>query len=736
MTTFLQTHNEQEARKYLYNTTINIGAGSNLVLPKTSLKSHPNKDPRGGRVFEHEKNKKPIGFVTALDQIRKTKNKQTNKTTNKKLNYTNKKHPFNKVSSEKRNKPKSYKQSGKKSAKTNLYKTEVCRSWIENGYCKYGKKCQFAHDLKEKKKDPDTRISKETKKETKNAIEELCKFGKENGFDCETLEVISKIINSKCLKAMENRNMIRSMMPQTTVSEQTIRNLVSGFRSFSCSILSKIARSKNVTSFLLNRLQALLQLKPKCLPLMALIQVFISLQPHLSSSGIMPNINTTLQSTLRKKSSLSSCFPSPNPEMVKNFFKIKNLNSKFEKNKKKSEKETEEETEMEIEEKETETETEKETETEIETETETEIEISLQKKILELLFHFQQKDGRNNKNKKEIILNPKIKFSSHSILNLEFSKDLSKHLFSLDPQITDQLRIGNYVSHMLEENFLWTNPWRNAQNYQNASLLLRKINSISEFFNENLAEVNVFLPKFLRRLSPINKHFQSNNIDQNTNKNKNKNTNKNKNQNEMVSIETTLFNLLSKYKLIPYEQIYYQLLLPLVNSCNQSSPNGLFRLKIIRVLLDLIEYWCEFDLISFKNLNQSQIHFNPYKVIYEVLKFINLLFSIFLIDATPGGLIQNTILTFYEFTSTCLQRKKLSFFVIPTTDIAWRFLISTPNCCSRFCQILLNFSQEIKIFQKEKEKKKRKRKMIPIPILNISHLIFLILNKKNCNLIK
>ncbi|KAJ3439458.1 hypothetical protein M0812_15485 [Anaeramoeba flamelloides] len=178
----------------------------------------------------------------------------------------------------------------------------------------------------------------------------------------------------------------------------------------------------------------------------------------------------------------------------------------------------------------------------------------------------------------------------------------------------------------------------------------------------------------------------------------------------MVSIETTLFNLLSKYKLIPYEQIYYQLLLPLVNSCNQSSPNGLFRLKIIRVLLDLIEYWCEFDLISFKNLNQSQIHFNPYKVIYEVLKFINLLFSIFLIDATPGGLIQNTILTFYEFTSTCLQRKKLSFFVIPTTDIAWRFLISTPNCCSRFCQILLNFSQEIKIFSKKKKKRKKKEK--------------------------
>ncbi|KAJ3439443.1 protein tis11 [Anaeramoeba flamelloides] len=171
MTTFLQTHNEQEARKYLYNTTINIGAGSNLVLPKKSLKSHPNKDPRGGRVFVLEKNKKPIGFVTALDQIRKTKNKQTNKT-NKKLNYTNKKHPFNKVSSEKRNKPKSYKQSGKKSAKTNLYKTEVCRSWIENGYCKYGKKCQFAHGTSELRK-----ISRHPKYKT-----QVCKSFNTQGF--------------------------------------------------------------------------------------------------------------------------------------------------------------------------------------------------------------------------------------------------------------------------------------------------------------------------------------------------------------------------------------------------------------------------------------------------------------------------------------------------------------------------------------------------------------------------
>jgi hypothetical protein len=29
--------------------------------------------------------------------------------------------------------------------KTDLYKTELCRKWIETGKCKYGKKCQYAH---------------------------------------------------------------------------------------------------------------------------------------------------------------------------------------------------------------------------------------------------------------------------------------------------------------------------------------------------------------------------------------------------------------------------------------------------------------------------------------------------------------------------------------------------------------------------------------------------------------
>ncbi|KAG5438455.1 hypothetical protein PCK2_000949, partial [Pneumocystis canis] len=37
------------------------------------------------------------------------------------------------------------KKSSGSSVKTNLYKTELCRNWEENGECRYGLKCQFAH---------------------------------------------------------------------------------------------------------------------------------------------------------------------------------------------------------------------------------------------------------------------------------------------------------------------------------------------------------------------------------------------------------------------------------------------------------------------------------------------------------------------------------------------------------------------------------------------------------------
>mgnify|MGYP006101085207 CR=1 FL=1 len=30
-----------------------------------------------------------------------------------------------------------------------LYKTILCRSWVNSGTCSYGKKCQFAHGLQD-----------------------------------------------------------------------------------------------------------------------------------------------------------------------------------------------------------------------------------------------------------------------------------------------------------------------------------------------------------------------------------------------------------------------------------------------------------------------------------------------------------------------------------------------------------------------------------------------------------
>ena len=35
------------------------------------------------------------------------------------------------------------------SKKISLYKTELCRTFEETGYCRYGLKCQFAHDANE-----------------------------------------------------------------------------------------------------------------------------------------------------------------------------------------------------------------------------------------------------------------------------------------------------------------------------------------------------------------------------------------------------------------------------------------------------------------------------------------------------------------------------------------------------------------------------------------------------------
>ena len=37
-------------------------------------------------------------------------------------------------------------------AKSNMYKTKMCRNYMETGRCKYGRVCQFAHGMKELRK--------------------------------------------------------------------------------------------------------------------------------------------------------------------------------------------------------------------------------------------------------------------------------------------------------------------------------------------------------------------------------------------------------------------------------------------------------------------------------------------------------------------------------------------------------------------------------------------------------
>ncbi|KAJ5076954.1 mRNA decay activator protein zfp36l1 [Anaeramoeba ignava] len=55
-----------------------------------------------------------------------------------------------------------------------LYKTELCRSWEETGFCKYGGKCQFAHGEHELRN-----IARHPKYKT-----QVCKSFHKDGFCC------------------------------------------------------------------------------------------------------------------------------------------------------------------------------------------------------------------------------------------------------------------------------------------------------------------------------------------------------------------------------------------------------------------------------------------------------------------------------------------------------------------------------------------------------------------------
>jgi len=60
------------------------------------------------------------------------------------------------------------------------YKTELCKNWIENNHCRYGKKCQFAHG-KEELATYKAAANTEEKMRTKNCRtfykEKQCSYG-------------------------------------------------------------------------------------------------------------------------------------------------------------------------------------------------------------------------------------------------------------------------------------------------------------------------------------------------------------------------------------------------------------------------------------------------------------------------------------------------------------------------------------------------------------------------------
>eukprot|EP01080_Neovahlkampfia_damariscottae_P009126 gene9126-1215_t len=65
--------------------------------------------------------------------------------------------------------------------KTDLYKTEMCRKWVETGKCKYGKKCQYAHGYHELRNV--VRHQKYKSKLCKNFHETgICPYGKRCNF--------------------------------------------------------------------------------------------------------------------------------------------------------------------------------------------------------------------------------------------------------------------------------------------------------------------------------------------------------------------------------------------------------------------------------------------------------------------------------------------------------------------------------------------------------------------------
>ena len=118
---------------------------------------------------------------------------------------------------------------GKNVLNPNRYKTEMCRTFVENGFCKYGNKCQFAHGSTEQRLLP-----RHPKYKT-----EYCKTYHDTGFctygaRCHFIhnEDEGKLLEIQLLKRQQTaaqaaEEVLRHIQQQNQLLESTMKRLVS-----------------------------------------------------------------------------------------------------------------------------------------------------------------------------------------------------------------------------------------------------------------------------------------------------------------------------------------------------------------------------------------------------------------------------------------------------------------------------------------------------------------------------
>jgi len=99
-------------------------------------------------------------------------------------------------------------------SRQNLYKTELCRSWVESALCKYGNKCQFAHGQHELR--PVIRHPKYKTEICKTFhTNGTCPYGKRCRFVHNPAELRSPMVSSESLEALP----IGGGLPEMKVQE-------------------------------------------------------------------------------------------------------------------------------------------------------------------------------------------------------------------------------------------------------------------------------------------------------------------------------------------------------------------------------------------------------------------------------------------------------------------------------------------------------------------------------------